>query len=169
MSNVTRFGPDPTVDQEVATKAYVDARATQTFARIVKKTDEIVNNSTVLQDDDELFVPLNINKTYSYRLVLMVNSSTSADFKYGFSIPSGATGLRSDGTVTSGSSAGLVDITVTDPISQLGETNRVTFVFGRIIMGGTPGNALVQWAQNTAEVLDTKLLQGSALVFWEET
>jgi len=80
---VTRFGADPTLDQEVATKAYVDnsSGGGLTFARVVKSVDQIINNSTTLIDDDELLFAANTNKAYHMIFLLLYAAAANADFK----------------------------------------------------------------------------------------
>lgn len=172
MSEVTRFGPQPLLANEIANKAYVDAGSGgtgQTFARVVKKIDETINSSTVLQDDDELFVALNANKIYTWLLLFYVNSGATPDFKYAFSIPAGATGLRMDV-----SQFFVVDDENTSAITTTVNFGTATPVksssnWGRVIMGGTAGNLQMQWAQLNSNAGDTTVEAGSLLVVWEET
>jgi len=165
---VTRFGVDPLVPQELATKAYVDAGTGGglTFARVVKPADETLSNSTVLQDDDDLLATLNINKTYSFIYLLIYLSSTTNDFKFGMSVPAGAT-MAWYSQVT----AGRADEDETDSIffSADGVNLQLAFGTGQIIMGGTAGDFNVQWAQNTASAGVTTVKEGSYIVVWEET
>lgn len=142
----------------------------QTFARVVKKVDEIVNNSTTLQADDELLFSANANKTYGFLLVLFLVGTTIADIKLNFSLPTSASGrwsfpnlLRSDQTVTSG------DLLSANALPFAAPANQFVIFIGHIKVLGTAGACTLQWAQNTAEVSDLKVLEGSYLVVWEET
>jgi len=140
--------------------------AGSTFAKVVKSADQTVNNSSTLQDDDELLAALNINKTYCFVLIVYVISPSNADIKKAFTIPTGATGTLSSGT-WSQILGGTIDITS----SRNDDSNGTTQFFmlnGRVIMSTTAGNLVFQWAQNTAQVADTKFLQGSTLLVWEE-
>jgi len=168
MSEVTRFGALPTIDNEVAIKAYVDSRPIGlTFARIIKTVDETINNNDTLQDDNELFVALLANTNYSFLLYLISISSAVADIKTAFSLPAGATGEILTNVMRAGGSVPMADITTEDSHTSDG-TNSLNSFFGKVNMGGTAGNMQLQWAQNTAEVSNTSVLQGSLLLVWEE-
>jgi len=137
--------------------------------RIVKKADEIVNNNITLQNDDELLHTLSISKTYGFTLGLLINSSSIANFKYAFTVPGGATILIMNGSPSSSTLVGTVDGTSVKAITDADGTNQYLLIHGRIIMSTIAGNVQLQWAQNTLEVSDTKVLEGSTLVIWEET
>ena len=53
-SLLTRFGPTPTKDDEVAIKSYVDTTRT-VFVSIVKSIDETIQSSQTVHNDTELF------------------------------------------------------------------------------------------------------------------
>ena len=68
-------------------QAQIDAiKEAKTFSAIVKKADETVTSSTVMQDDDELTVALSANKSYGFLLVLKIISPAAADFKYNLTV-----------------------------------------------------------------------------------
>ena len=157
---------DPTTDQDAATKKYVDDNDGNTYARVVKKVDEIVNNSTTLQDDDELFVALEANKTYFGTLTIFLQSNATADFKHSFSIPTGATGVLLLGDLSSGPT-GTTDITNMIGQNTDNTIQSATYVF-KIIMSTTPGNVQYRWSQNTADVSNTTIFEGSSMQILEE-
>jgi len=164
---VTRFGALPTVDAELATKAYVDSGGGgQTFAKVVKSADEIVNNSSVIQDDDELLFTPTINTTYGFLIVILYASNATPDIKFGWSVPAGATmewinsGQQSQPTT---------DETATPNVGGTGATaHRMMIYRGRMIMAGTAGDINFQWAQNVANASDTTVFEGSYFLVWEE-
>jgi len=170
MSNepkVTRFGADPTLEQELATKAYVDAGGGgggALFARVVKTADESVVTSTVLQDDDELFVALNANKTYAFVLFLIINTNTSADFKAAFTHPAGSNGEWAE---TLEPNIEFFPLATSQSQGMSAGNDRSEAYMGRVIMGATPGNLQLQWAQVIANAT-TILRQGTILEVWEE-
>lgn len=139
----------------------------QTFIRVVKKADETVNNSITFQDDDELFFKVKANKTYGFLMFFLLNSSAVADLKYKFTLPTGATGKRIGTVLRADVVVDTRDLTTENTLSGNG-VDDINTTIGRIIVGGTAGTAQFQWAQNTLEVSDTKVLQGSTLVVWEE-
>jgi len=66
--------------------------AGKTFDRKVKTVDETVNNSSTVQDDDDLFVALTASKTYGFLLNGLYRANTTADMDITLTVPSGATG-----------------------------------------------------------------------------
>ena len=139
-----------------------------TFARVVKKVDETINNSSVLQDDNELFIPLEANKIYGYELKLFYSSPTDTDFKYAFTIPTGATGTKAAaGDWSSTDDSATSSVTVSNSVITASGV-RFTPNSGNIIMSSTAGNLQLQWAQNTAETNNTTVTQGSYLIVWEQ-
>lgn len=165
----TLYSPNPVLPLHVANKQYVDlVSGGATFARVVKKVDEIVNNSAAMQDDDELKVTLNINKVYGYFFFWFFNSPTTPDIKKAWTLPAGATGTRINATWDSNNiSRGIRDITLINNIICDGNDS-CSMEAGRVIMAGTAGDLQFQWAQNAANASDTKVLQGSYLVVYEE-
>ena len=141
--------------------------ASNTFARVVKKIDETVNNSSAFQDDDELVIALNANKVYFGALFLYMNSNATADFKWLVTLPAGATAEYSTGSWDALSLMSLVDMTASTVLAGLAANFMIAIPF-RIIVAGTAGNIQLRWAQDVANVSDTKVLQGSCMVLYEE-
>jgi len=170
-SLVTRFGPSPLLDDEVATKRYVDTSGgANTFARVVQKATQTVNNSNTLVDVTEMVVSLSANKNYGFYLVIFGDMAAAADLQYAFTtLPAGASGDWSDAAAATPVGSGVADVTsaLTGNGVSVG-TVRMMLTQGRIIMAGTAGNLQLQFAQATADVSDCKFLQGSHLVVWEE-
>ncbi len=140
-----------------------------TGASFVDKTaDQTVNNSTTLVSDLHLTFSVAANKNYAVWGVLLVDSGGTPDIKVQWLLP--ASGVA-DGAVQ--------NTTGTSPLSQFRESTAAVlqgqgagtpvglFFTGSIVNAGTPGIAVIQWAQNIAEVSDTKLLEGSWLAFRE--
>lgn len=139
---------------------------------IVRKgSDETVNNSETLQDDNDLFFQMAADDTWYFEARVLSNSGTTPDIKFAFTVPTGSTlswSVIQTGTTNvaeliapisaSGTAAG-VDGTGADSQS---------FIAGIVRVGGTPGNFQLQWAQNVANVSDTKVLTNSYLLAGRE-
>lgn len=143
-----------------------DLSAANTFARVVKKADETVDTSTTFQDDDELVVALSANKTYYGVLRIFFTSATDADFKYKFTIPSGATAIGNGTAIQPTGSGTMVELATGHALGSIVNENIVGINF-RVVVG-TAGNLQLQWAQNTSQASNTTVLEGSALIMWEE-
>jgi len=165
---VTRFGADPLLARELATKNYVDTNIVgNTFARVVKKVTQTIDTNDILVNDDELFVALNANKNYGFLLFMPHISPVAADIKYDFSIPAGASGRRTDVRFDSGTSFITPLITVAKSVATGGTASSLQ-VMGNVIMAGTAGNFQFQWTQNVSNAGDTSVLAGAFFIVWEE-
>jgi len=166
---VTRFGADPLLDLEVANKRYVDNSSGgtgQTFARVVKSVDDVINSDTTLQDDSELKFTPNINKTYQVTLWLFYQSGSTPDIKIAMAFPSGATGFRHNSNFNLSANATTSWTTAQQPGTN-GALQWQPFT-GFVIMGATAGDINIQFAQRISDAGDTTMKQGSLLVAWEQ-
>ena len=67
--------------------------ATTIIGTVVRKTaDETVSNSTVLQNDDHLVLSVGASDVWDILMVLRINSSAVADFKWVFTVPASGVG-----------------------------------------------------------------------------
>ena len=139
-----------------------------TFARVVKPSDETIQEDTVLSDDSALKVTLNVSKTYGFWGMILLKSHGTGGFKYAFTVPTGATIIgagpviwRNDALVNSS------DLTVSQGESTDGNTE-LQFYTGRIIMDTTAGDMTYSWAQTSSVAIDTTVFEGSYFVVWEE-
>ena len=149
-----------------------DLLTSPTMRIIRKPSEEIVNNSVALQNDDHLFYALLAGEIVDFEFELYVIGPDAADMKISIAAPAGASGhwgvqaltaavttisgdMMSQSTTVFGG-AGLV-IGTDDALSSL------AIVKGTCVNGGTPGNLQLNWAQNTATVGDTKILTNSKL------
>lgn len=140
-----------------------------TFASVVKKVDETVVNNATLQDDDELFVALEANKTYFFMVMVFIGGGTSpGGIRRSFNIPTGSTGFLNTQNWANST------INNSDPMtnviggftSPFGEGSLA--LYGRIIMGGTAGDLQYVWAQLNSDPISITIRQGSSLTVWEE-
>lgn len=154
---------------EELTAANLNAAFTAVTPLFVRKTsDETVNNSAALQNDDTLVLAMAANTTYLLDLRLIVNTNATADFKYTFTVPAGATGnthlfTGSNPDTAATSLQGPSSITATAAASGVA-ADQVILVQGIVIVSSTAGNLQFQWAQNTANASDTKVKTNSYMV-----
>ena len=140
-----------------------------TRVEFIRKTaNEIVNNSTTLQNDDTLLAALAASEVVAFECALHVTSGTAPDIKFAFTVPSGAT-LRwgiigPDITVnqTSNGESGSALTLFTAGVTLAGQI----ILLGTVVNSTTAGNLQLQWAQNTADASDTTVLANSWLKVW---
>lgn len=132
-----------------------------------KPSDETVNNSATLQDDDDLKFAVGANEDWIFELFLAFQSSTVADIALGFTIPNGAAilwGLSRDlnfgdsGPIYSISTSGSGSV----PIHGTG-ANVGVHLMGTVINEAAADDLQLRWAQNTAEATDTIIRANSWL------
>lgn len=137
---------------------------------VVKGVDEIVSNSTTLQDDDELLVPVAASFSGYWSIGITFGAGTTADLKFAFTFPTGATltfvgpawdtslafvPFGNSGTYTSGAA-------LTYGGAGVGLFRGID-LRGRISTGANAGNLRLQWCQNTATVENTVVKANSWL------
>ena len=130
---------------------------------IYKTADETVNNSTAFQDDDELAWTLAANTKWVWMLLLLFNSGATPDIKISWTVGAGAVSYaRWGATVNSeNTSPGTTEII------QGAAADVTARVYGVFEKDATPGALTLRWAQNTADVSDTKVLKGASIHAWQ--
>ena len=132
---------------------------------VVKPDDQIVNNSEVLVNDEDLVIPVGANDVWFVVIMLRaMSASVNPDMKYVFAVPAGgAMGLLDSAKFVSNSVYvpidGLAAITLPNYVDE-----RNMCLFGIYTGGGTAGNLQLQWAQNTATAEDTKMKAKSSMI-----
>ena len=134
-----------------------------------KTADETVNNSTTLQDDNDLVVAILANETWIVEMVLLVTTDIGADFKLQVNGPTASAGYVTAITprYEAGAPANLISggAALGSPISLAGSATAYTVKVTAIVRNGAnAGNITLQWAQDAAVVADTKVLTDSYLV-----
>lgn len=143
---------------------------------IVKSGSESVNNSTTLQADDHLVIPIAAGESiYFFASIKHVeDGATNADIKIGAGGPVGLAdgqivplnGLKLNESDTIASS-GAFNIDGTNGIPFGASTaSRYAHLFGYAQNGGTAGSITIYWAQNTAQTHNMIVQSGSMLVVW---
>lgn len=151
------------------------------FAR--KTASESVTSSTVLQNDDHLFVSVLANTTYEILLLLRVSGNSAlntGDLRIDLTIPAGAA-LLAAGVGVSVSSTD----TKNEQLAHIGDmgsgssrvfgttgtgggaANSSVLVRGILVVAGTAGTLQLQWAQNVSSATPTTLHTNSFMVLRE--
>lgn len=136
---------------------------------IVKPADEIVNNSNVLQDDNDFKFAVTGSENVHIHMVLYVVSSATAKFKYAFTIPAGGASITGlDNAVAANLVlCDVVNLETAKTISS-SSTNAQRITIDGIYKGiGTPGTVQFGWAQGTATAIDTLVMEGSVMQLWQ--
>jgi hypothetical protein len=141
--------------------------------QLVRKTsDETVNNSSTLQDDDTLLAALAASEVVTFQCFIIFDSGTTPNFKAAFTVPGGATivynwssGISIDTSLAAGreNTASASGTALVWGGYGVGSKAAATLT-GTVINGATPGNLTLQWAQNTANASNTKVYAGSFLL-----
>lgn len=135
-----------------------------TSTELVRKaTTETVNNSTTLQNDDELLASLAANEIVFFEVRLRINSSPTPDIKFAFTVPTGATlgwGEYSTGTSPEESTSGDPQVFTTSGSDEMLQLS------GYVANGANTGNLQLQWAQQTANASDTNVYANSIMLVW---
>lgn len=145
---------------------------------VVKAATETVNNSTTLQDDDELLFSVAANSVYLVDMWLRTTglsaAPTAPNMKFAWSLPASAT----HNTMAQGTPSTFGDGTGGAPAalgSSASGSGTIALVVGGneflivhlhavIRTGANAGTATLQWAQNTAISQDTQILIDSYVI-----
>ncbi len=146
---------------------HLETQYDESITLVHKTADETVNNSIVLQNDDELLFAMAANEVWFITLITYMNSSAVADAVVTYVLPALAVGgdvvqyWDGDGTrIAGGVNFGASSLTILGGGAQ-SRVNSWWHIL--VINGANAGNFQVQWAQNVAEATDTKMLIGSCL------
>jgi|GEM_PF-6699047 len=145
-----------------------------TFPRVVRKNaNEIVNNSSTLQNDDELIFPVDANAEYAFEATIFYDSGTTPDAKFAVAVPTGSTlavgqvGATTAAAGNSGSvsyAAGTTSGTQPANVGGAGTGTRLVEILrGTVKTASTAGSIQLQWAQANADLSDTTVFAGSSL------
>lgn len=139
------------------------------YKTLRKQKTQTVNNSTTLVDDDTFSFWVRAGEIWQWDLDLILVSQTTSDFKIGITFPSGSiVSWHWQGfTEANAHSSFFLDNVGPGVIPGLSVNQlRYPAVKGAIFPVTTPGLLQIQWAQNTAQVHDTQVLQGSVMKLW---
>ena len=136
--------------------------------RVLKTADETVNNSLVLQNDNQLVLAVAANDVWEIHYIIRRTTSVGAYFRYAWTLPAAGAMQQADqeeiGVATT-AAPGLIasDSTAADLIAAAAADY---WIMGWAIYvgGANAGNVQLQWAQAVAEESDTKVLTNSFLL-----
>jgi hypothetical protein len=165
----------PTADGNIGDCLKTDGAGTLSFGACgggaavtkVKTTNETENNVTnptaTLQPDDELFLAIGANETWTVRFIVQANANTAPDIKFSVTAPAGATCTVGVADHEAGASISNLGCGVSSGLIAGTSANEVYEVVATVTNGGTAGNVTLNWAQNTGSALNTVVLAGSSL------
>jgi hypothetical protein len=137
-----------------------------------KESAETVNSAgtgSTLQDDDDLKLTLNANEKLQFRAVIIYDGDSTADIKFAFTIPSGASIKWGPSSGVKYGTGGTVEaqelVAAGGSAIEFGATaaGRAAELVGEVICGATAGELQLQWAQVTPDANDTRVLGQSTL------
>ena len=128
---------------------------------IVKPSNEIVNNSAALQDDDNLTFPIGANEEWTYRFVIQANAGTVPDLRFAVSAPVGATCRVSYSDPEGATSNGQYGCGVSTALIAGNGAVDLYEITGSVTNGATPGSVTLRWAQFVANASNTTVYAGS--------
>jgi hypothetical protein len=139
---------------------------------IKKQVTETVNNSTVIQNDDEFKLYLADNSIYEIELKLAVSGAANADFKCDWEVEGGCSQLTTRACI--GPSIATADNTstvmrssghnLTTDVSYGCDGSTAAYISEKFLVQTIEAGTLqFRWAQNTAQVSDTTISNSSYL------
>jgi hypothetical protein len=146
------------------------------FTWIRKASDETVNNSAVLQNDDDFTFSVDANSTYFVEMWLLLSApSTTPDWQWKWTGPSGATMFHGPDTysgvslwneaVTTTTNSGDLHTLSSNPFMGGNAGTKGLRMQGIIIVSSTAGTMHFQWAQNTADASNSTIKANSLLAY----
>jgi len=129
---------------------------------VARKTgDQLVNNTTTLVDIDDLVIPsAPADSVWQVVVYPLISTGATPDIKFKWSLPSGAT-IDWD---THGQTTNMEEVGDESSFNVGSGTPPQSQIFwGVIVVGSTAGDLKLQFAQNVADVSDTKVLKNSVI------
>jgi hypothetical protein len=132
---------------------------------LVRKTaDETVNNSNVLQNDDELLFAVAANEIWEFTIYVIYDSGATPDFKHNLTGPVASAIYEHDTGLTVAAAAAITVGAAAWIGYGAGSPALGLIIRGIIVNGANAGNLQLQWAQNTADASDTKVKANSCII-----
>lgn len=133
---------------------------------IVKAADQTVNNSTTLVNISSFKLAVGANEKWLIRVVFYSNSNDTADFKGDFTVPTGAQFRYIAWGQDNAATVSALIKAAGDTFLAIGVgANRVVHICeGLLEVSTTAGDFQPQFAQNTADASDTKVLTNTHMI-----
>jgi len=129
---------------------------------IRKTADEILASSEVMQNDDELLLPVLANEVWTFLLVVRFTEDGGAPgFKFAFSIPGASTLERYDDYGNTGLNEDDGTTELDAGTTGIGKYFRLRYLY---IGGANAGNVQLQWAQLATDVENLRVKENSFIV-----
>jgi len=164
----TRFGVNPTLDLELANKAYVDSAGGggQTFFKGFVSADHTKISDTTLETLDELTWSAKANRFYIVNLQHEIKSHPTADFRHELVMPAGASVQRNFGALRTEPSNNL-DWDIAFGATTNDTDRQVVSIWGYVQIGATAGDVIYRWGQNISNPTTTTWFAGGMMLVWE--
>ena len=132
-------------------------------AFVIRKTaDETVNASNTLQNDDDFYFYMDASQSWNVDLQLAMNSGATPDFKAAWTVQSGGSAVGTK-TLAAGTRSWVTDFTAAEAYDGTGAASAIAMNVN-LVNSTTAGLFRLQWAQNTSDASDTKVLINSVMV-----
>ena len=133
-----------------------------------KTSNETVNNSTALQNDDHLLFAVAANEVWEIEVLAIVLTTVAAGSKFAFTVPvAGALSIiwqdAHGHNLANSCLISLEDGTAAHAFVGVA-ANEWLWIKGLYVGGANAGNLQLQWAQSAAVAVDTKVLTNSYLI-----
>ena len=139
--------------------------------RTYKTSDETVNNSAVLQTDDDLVdISLDASSTYAFKMLFLFSTATAAGIMLAPTLSDGSSNFYTHGTWYDKAQSKAYWYPSVNTATPAASTYDSTTASGGYIGGqhfegvihtDSAGTLYLRWAQSSATASDTKLLKGS--------
>ena len=133
---------------------------------VVKTTDEDVTSSDVMQNDNELVIPVEANTDYAIVGIIVAESASSTpSIDFTFTVPAAITagGWAHDNI---GTGATLRAFATEGGMNLTAAQVRFVAIWGYLQNGANAGNLQFQWAQETSDGTATTVKAGSSLTVY---
>lgn len=130
---------------------------------VCKPDDQIVNNSEVLVNDEDLVIAVGANEVWLLTIVLfLLDTPPDPEIDWAFAVPAGGA-VRIIDTIDYDAVQAIVDGTAEIKIGTGGALCSAMF-FAVYIGAATAGNLQLQWAQHTATAQNTIMKANSLML-----